>query len=331
LVIGWCALLAVSANASADAWFPLRNQNPFLQIFGLPAFEGAYLAGNGESRFRVALDIANHADFGSTQGETIVIDGESYYLDVAYRKRLFDWLELGIDVPLVSHRSGFLDNAIESWHDFLGLSNGKRQGSANQLAFSYIKQDIIDFQLGDTATGLGDVRLMLAAPLRTPRAPDGFAVTLRSVIKLPTGDADRLLGSGATDYSLALHASAAHFAGLENINLAGFAGMLWAGDSDYFAAIQENRVPFAGGALGWQVARRFELLGQLYTQGRLFASELDELAGKSVQMALGANFRPDRARIIVTLGFVEDVVGDTTPDFAVHLSIRSASENEQRP
>lgn len=329
--IGLCALSAVGTNALADDWFPLRNQNPFVQIYGLPAFAGAGVVGHRESQFRVGLDITNHADLGTTETEDIVIDGESYYFDLSYRRGIADWLELGIELPLVAHRSGFLDNMVEGWHDLLGLSNSKRQGPPNQILFSYTKQSVIDYTLSNSTFGIGDLRITAATPLRVPESPGDIALALRSTVKLPTGDPDRLHGSGATDLALSLHAALAGPIGFDSINLTGFAGAMWTGDSDRFAAIQEQFVPFAGGAAAWRVIRSIDLVGQVYAQGQFYDSELDELAGKSVQLGIGMNYRPEKADWLVTLGFVEDIVGDTTPDFALHLSIRSSSGGNVRP
>jgi hypothetical protein len=108
------ALLLFSGTASAvdDSWFFLRNHNPFLQVYGLPPFQTASLADEGELQYRATFDVANHADSGELQNETVIIDGESYFFTLSVRHGLKRWLEVGFDLPVVRHSGGMFDNAI---------------------------------------------------------------------------------------------------------------------------------------------------------------------------------------------------------------------------
>ena len=197
--------VVASADETASPGFLLRNQNPFLQIFGLPPFQSAEIAMAGRYKYDLSLDIANHADAGDNAVEDFVIDGESYFLTLSLRRRVHDRLELGVDLPLVAHADGFLDNSIESWHDTFGMSNTKRRGPSNQLGFQYSRDGTVLYRLDSSSAGLGDIQLTAAMPLREPEGDDRRTVTLRSSIKLPTGDADELRGSGAADISVGLY------------------------------------------------------------------------------------------------------------------------------
>ena len=316
-------LAAASSCLAADDWFPLRNQNPFVNIFGVPAFEGASVAGKGVSRYRVGFDVANHADIGEIGSEAIVIDGESYFLELTLKRGISERLEVGLAVPVVSHRGGILDEAIYRWHDWLGLSNTKRERPSNELLFSYDNQSNIDFALASSGTGIGDIRITAGYALASAQGLDGIDLTFRSTLKLPTGDPDQLHGSGAADVALSLHASKSRIFGREGLSATGLIGILWAGDSDFFAPIQEDTVPFIGGAVSWRIHERVEILGHLYAQGYFYDSALDELSGKSIQLGLGANYRLKNDKLLFSIGFIEDVVGDTTPDFALLFSLRS--------
>ena len=176
-----------AAEQAASPGFLLRNQNPFLQIFGLPPFQSAQLAAPESYKYDLSFDIANHADAGDNAVEDFVIDGESYFLTLSLRRRVKDRLELGIDLPLVAHADGFLDNAIESWHDTFGMSNTKRRGPSNELGFQYSRDGEILYQLDSPGTGIGDIQLTAAMPIRESRDDDPRSVTLRSSVKLPTG------------------------------------------------------------------------------------------------------------------------------------------------
>lgn len=315
---------AFSAHAddSAVRGFALRNQNPFLQVFGLPTFQSAEVAQFGKLEYRFSLDLANHADAGDSAAENFVIDGETYFLTMSLRRRVGDWLELGVDVPVVSHSDGFMDNMIESWHDTFGMSNTKRRGPGNQLSFLYEREGQTLYALSAPSSGIGDVQLTAAIPIREA-LEEGPAVAVRSSLKLPTGDADKLQGSGATDLSLGLHVADTRTLWNRNLGLAGFAGVLLLGEGDVLPTLQRDALAFGGISVTWQATDRLALATQLYAQGAYFDSDVEELGGNTVQLAVGADYRTRGSGILLRFAVVEDVSANATTDFALHFSIHS--------
>lgn len=324
LIIG--LLLYSYADGSANAvghGFALRNQNPFLQIYGLPPFQSAALAAPGELTYIVSLDIANHADAGDNELEDFVIDGETYFLTVSLRWRATSRLELGIDVPFVAHSDGFLDNAIENWHDTFGMSNTKRRGPSNQLRFSYSSAGITQFELSSPSSGIGDIQLTAAMPIG--EEGDARAFSVRSSIKLPMGEASELRGSGAVDVSLGVYGKDTRTLWNRSLGLAGFAGVLLLGDGDVLADIQRSAVPFGGISANWQLTENLGVAAQLHAQGSYFDSELKELGGNTVQLAVGFDFRLPQQGLGLSFAVVEDVSANATTDFALHFSVRSVA------
>lgn len=305
--------------------FALRNQNPFLQIFGLPPFQTAKLVAEGQTRFGGGLDIVNHADNGENAQEEFVVDGESYLLTLSVRRGITPRLELGIDLPLISHAEGFLDNAIESWHDTFGFSNSKRDGLSNQLRFRYLNIDNTRYELTSPTLGIGDIQLTAAIPLRQGDAVNNRAIAIRSSIKLPTGAQDELRGSGAADFSVGLYVSDTRTLWERDLDISGFAGALLLGDGEVLANIQRKSVPYAGAGATLQATGNFRISAQVYAQGAYFDSELEELGGTSVQLAVGGTFRLPSRGPLLSLAVVEDLIANATPDFAVHLSVRWAA------
>jgi hypothetical protein len=303
------------ADEPAPDAFPLRNYNPFLQIFGLPAFQSPRLLQPGKSEFDVSLVISNDEDDALRSDESLVIDGETYILSVSYKRRLLEQLELGIEVPFVRHSGGVLDSAIEEWHDLFGLSNSTRDNPDDRLQFLYDRGVATLYELRSTSSGIGDMQLSLAMPLRK--------MTIRGAIKLPTGNPDKLTGSGAVDVSLGLYASRSTTLFERTLAYSGFVGILALGDGDVLPQLQRSAVPYGGLALRWRTTDRFAIAAQWYGQGSYFDSDIDEIGGSTMQLAVGADYRFSRA--ILRAAIVEDITSSTTPDFALHLSIRSVS------
>jgi hypothetical protein len=308
-----------SAVGAEDQHLPLRNHNPFLQIFGLPQFQSGLVTEQGQSDSRIMLDIANHSDTGSTPDESVVIDGETYYLNLGWR---FGWrenLELGIDLPVVSHNKGFLDKPVEQWHDLFGLSNANRNRPANQLRFYYAQTGLANTLFDSAATGIGDIRLSAAYALA--RDTNG-GLALRSSLKLPSGNEDKLLGSGAADFSLGLYHTSNRLFSRDNLAATAFAGILLLGDGEVLAELQKDSVGYIGTSATWHINERLSITGQLYGQSAYYDSALDEIGGSSVQLAVGGTWRPTGSRLEYSIGIVEDLFSDATTDVAFHLGIR---------
>lgn len=315
-------LIPVSVDGADEQWFALRSHNPFLQVFGLPPFQTATRVADGEFNYNLSLDIANHADSGQSSGESIVIDGESFFLTFSLRYGLTQWLEVGLDLPVVAHTEGLFDNAIERWHKILGISNTKRNGPSNQLHILSDSPQTAPYELTSSTYGVGDIQLTAALPLWEAHEPNRRAITLRSGLKLPTGDEATLRGSGAVDVSLGLYASDMDTFADHNVSLTGFGGILFLGSSDVLQEIRKHTVGFGGVAATWQVTEKIDLTTQFYAQSPYYDSELSELGGNSVQVAIGGTFRIPKKRLALSLALVEDVFSDATTDVALHLAVR---------
>lgn len=307
-----CPPLAVAETSISDA-FPLRNHNPFLQIYGLPAFQTNELAAQGKTDFSVSYDVANDADEADRLGERLIIDAESQVLNIALRRRFGERFEFGIDVPWVRHSGGYLDSVIYNFHDLVGLPNSNRDGPDKQYRLLFEQQGNVLFDTDTPTSGIGDVRVAAAMDL-------GKA-TLRAGIKLPTGDPEKLTGSGALDMSLGLHGGSTASLFDRELAYSGFFGVLMLGDGDIMPTLQRSAVPYGGAALRWQATKKIALATQLYVQGPYFDAELDELGGNTFQLSFGADVRLKGS--FLRFAIVEDIAAAAAPDFALHLSFRS--------
>jgi hypothetical protein len=312
-------------QAQADAVLPVRDHNPFLQIFGAPAFASALVVPAGPARYALNLDIANHADDSRAGAESVVLDGETYTLTWSAYRRLHPRLALRIDVPVVAHVNGVFDPAIEAWHDLIGLSNSKRDGPSNRLRLAYNRGNEGAFLLDSDAVGPGDLRVTASVPLWTagPGSP-GSSLTWRSTIKLPTGDADDLAGSGAADLALSLHGTRVGSLRDRRLELTAMAGVLVLGDGDVLPSLQRDTVGFGGAAAALRMTPRLDVALQVYARDAYFDSDLDEIGGRSIQLALGGLYCLPGGASSLSFGLIEDVFSDATTDVAFQFGMRWA-------
>lgn len=306
----------VADELPADA-YPLRNHNPFLQIYGLPSFQTAELASAGRFEFGFSFDVVNDADYVERGGEKLVIDSESDILNFSLRRGIGERFEVGLDVPWVRHSGGSLDSLIYNFHDLFGMSNSSREGPEDQFRLLYEEAGVTLLEMNSDTSGIGDVQLSGAMAL-------GRA-TLRAGVKLPTGDADKLTGSGATDLSLGLYGGGTTSLFDRDLAYSGFVGVLALGDGDVLPDLQKSAVPYGGAALRWHATPRFALASQLYVQGSYLDVEIDELGGNTVQLAFGGDYLFPDQQLLLRFAIAEDIAGAAAPDVALHLSVRRYS------
>ncbi len=317
------AILGVGAAAQAEDAAPLyvRNQSPFLQIFGLPGPQGGILTPPGRLQSSWGFALANHADRATSPDESLVLDGESYFLDGVLRYGLSDRWEIGVDLPYVAHSNGKFDNLIEGWHDLVGLSNSQRDGPSNALEFAYQRHGTTVNRLDDAGGGIGDIRLtgayrLLAGTGGTP------ALAVRGMVKLPTGNENRMRGSGATDIALSLEATGRRSLAGRPLDVFAQGGALHLGEGHILADQQKTHVPFGAAGVRWQWTGNIDLRAQVAIQGSYYHSGLDALGGTTSNLTLGGGVALRSLGLKLDIAIIEDLVSDATPDFGMYLSVR---------
>ena len=314
------ALLPSFLAAAESPPYFLRNHSPFLHGFGLPALEGGVLTSPGSFNSRIAVSFVNHADSSETANEAVVLDGESYYVDTILRYGLGERWEVGLDLPYVSHRNGKLDNLIEGWHDVFGLDNSEREGPSNHLQLTYRRAGIIRADVRDGGGGIGDVRVTSAYRLLSMDQGER-TLALRGLLKLPTGNEERLRGSGATDMALSLEATEHATLAGRAMALTGQVGAIRLGDGELLPDAQKNTVPFAALGAMWRWSPALDLRVQLAVQGKYFDSALAEIGGSTATVAVGGAFHLRRLGLEVDIALIEDLISDATPDFGLYVSV----------
>jgi len=159
-----CSILGM-VTAVLPAWgveltpFAVRNLSPPALVKGLPVAETARLNAPGQFSARLGLDLVNNAALDQSDSENVHLDGQSFVATVGLRYGVADRLQIGLDLPWVSHNKGSLDGFIEDWHDFFGLPNGDRDDLPNdQLTYAYANADGDNFLVDKKTSGIGDIR-----------------------------------------------------------------------------------------------------------------------------------------------------------------------------
>ena len=312
------------ADPLAITPFYTSNQSPLALIYGLPAVENAITQPVGRGWGLLAVDVANNFDTTSNSRERLVLDGESNRLTLALRYGLTDKLEIGVDLPFVGYSGGVFDAFIEGWHRFFGLSDGGRPSAPrDRLLFTYEKDGLERLRLDDDNFGIGDMRLTSGWQLYHDGSANPFAVALRASLKLPTGSAAKLHGSGSTDIALWLTGSDDYLlpGSWGHLTLFMAAGGMAMTDGRVLKDQKQNLAGFGGLGFGWSPADRIALKTQVSAHTSFYrGSDLEELSQPGVLLMVGGTyaFSPKTA---LDIAVSEDTSLAASPDVALHLGL----------
>lgn len=299
-------LLLTASSAAADP-FTVRDQNPLLAGFGLPGAMPARMADAGAWSIGVDLYWSSTALLQQRGSEFLIVDAETRETRLTLQGSVTDRIAWQLQLPYRYTGAGNLDGFIDSWHDAFGLPDGARsQLPQDEFDLWYSRSGSSSLDVTSSVSGLADVQAavgyeMIASPVT--------AVTAWLSIKLPTGDEDKLTGSGATDVSLLL--AGQHRFGTR-WSLFGQASVTWLGNGGFVAAEQRSVVWGGLAGLSWQVWRGLSLKAQIDAHSAAFDSALDFL-NEAVVLTVGGDYR-FASGWRFDLGVSEDLAVEHSPD-----------------
>lgn len=315
------ALTSISGTGQA-APFEIREQNPLTLIYGLPTTTSSRLPEPGERRFHGSLNVSNTLHLDSPGAEQLIIDAETWVLNITADMALGQDWAVGLHLPLISHQGGTLDGFIEDFHDVFGLSQGDRlQQPQDRVLISYTNDGREFLRLDSAASGPGDLSLRVARQLQ--QTPD-HSLSWWGSVKLPTGSERRLTGSGALDASTWV-------AGTQSLrtdwHLYGQAGVLLRGRGNVIADQQRAAVPFGSLGVEWHSWRSIALKVQLDAHGAFYRDTATNALEDSLQLTMGGTVRLSR-NWSIDIGVGEDIRVESAPDVHLHIALRREQSNK---
>ncbi len=181
----------------------------------------------------------------------------------------------------------------------------------------YRGPDGVGFALDDAENGIGDLSLQFKTRLRaaTERGPE---LALRIAAELPTGDEEKLMGSGGVD--LGLGAIAEWRRGRSRF--VGSAGVVWVGEAEILerAGAELRVAPRAGLAWSWRASPRVALALQgAYYRSPIERSGFAELEKNLAEIAANVSYRA-RDDLWLSFGAIENLVVESGADFSLVMS-----------
>jgi len=321
----WLSLCAPTLLFAANKYdnqtdfqpFETRDQNLFNLIHGQPLPTNARLNKKAQARWSNSLVITNTINIESTANESIYLDYEAYRFNLSYQYGLNDNWDLKLDVPLIYQSGGIFDSAIDEWHGFFGLPDGKRPFvTRDQYGVQYSNNSQTVIRLDEASTALGDIQIAIA---RSLLENSDTTISLWGSLKLPTGNADKLTGNGATDVSawLALNQRLS-----ENwvINLNSGAVML--GANSYKNMPLADYALYGHIMLGLAASENINLKVQLQGHSSYYEQSQLNVLGNVYILSFGGSIKINQCNQL-DIAFTEDIKVDASPDASLLFSWRS--------
>lgn len=317
-ILFWTTLLLSSFPVTANQAVPFqtRDQSPLSLIYGLPAPTAADIATQASLATIWSANISNSLIVDRAGDEFLMIDGETYEADLTLAYGMGNHWALHIKLPFIAHSSGNLDRPIEKYHDWLGLSQGNRLlYPRDRLLFFYQRNGIEHLHLDRRQNGLGDIQLITG---RQIRSSEHSAYSIWAGVKLPTGDSNKLTGSGALDVSV-------WGAGRRMLNekwhLYGTAGVLFLGGGDILPELQEDTVFFGSLGAQWEYWRTVTIKAQLEWHTGFYKDTGARFLGDVLQLTFGPTWEIS-PKLFFDFAVSEDIKEEASPDVNFNLSLR---------
>ncbi len=311
------APVGVFADVLSPAPAATRNTHPFIRIFGLPT--PGFVEPADRGRFGIALELTNFSKESNRGGEHLTLDGEAYQAHLFWQQWLGNSFSVDAELPFIYDSGGFLDNAIDKWHDILGIGIDSRDDApSNRLLHRYEDQEGRVALIDSSGSGIGDARISARWHLNG-RKQTGNLFALRAGVKLPSGDEDEFRGSGSTDYFLALEAVRLTPI-FDRLRFSASLGWLDIGDADNEALsnLQRDGVVFGNVTSTIQLTDNWQLLLQLDGHGSFYRGTINAMSKETIQFIFGTRwgFAKDYIGEFVVS---EDPISDTAPDVSFQL------------
>ncbi|MBI5409608.1 MAG: DUF3187 family protein [Nitrospirae bacterium] len=304
-------ILPFSAAYSFEGPLQVNNLYPLFLHADQPCLEKAA----PESSMSYSLSHSSTYTVENSKDWVINLDMEITELNFRYKRMIKDIVEFDMDIPVLIIGGGFMDGFLEGYHDTFGFPDyGRSQRPHNEFLYE-VKRDgkaIID---GKSGTNIGDVRLALK---RSLISPDGFGLSVKGDVELPTGHAKTGYGSGSVDGGIAFLLDKKFTDGIMTYwNL----GAVFPGAVRGEEKIGLKNFIYGGAAAEAALGESLNFLIQLQGQSAIYPeTDISAVDREAWLLVLGGRYKTGKRSFELSL--TEDVNTSGAPDFILNLTYK---------
>lgn len=250
-------------------------------------------------------------------GENYLVDLEAAVYDVTVHYKLArDWSAYLVTSG-VSFRGGFMDNAIEQFHDSLGFSTFGRPALERNQVNTIFNLKGTSYENINAGTTGGLLDPVLGLRYSSPQRLRGWNFSLEGAAKIPVAGQRDFLSTGRLD--VGLQASAQHFGARQAFYVD--VATVWYGGGQAPSPQEKQVVPTLVVGYERKLTARTNINLQGYASPSLYSrdeTDLRELRATKYQATLGLRHRV--ANTVWTVGITENLQNvNNTPDIGFQL------------
>jgi len=298
------------ANAF-DGPLQVRNQFPlFLPVnapfLEKPAIETSFSAGLSHSSIHLA---DNSTKWG------MGLDMEITELNLRAKKNLNDFIEIGIELPILGFSSGVMDGFLNGYHDAFGFPDyGRSERPENEFLYEVRRDNALIVKGKNGRIQVGDIRLTFKKPI----LKSDPAVSIQASIEFPLGNAKAGFGNGSLDTGLSVMMEK-NFG--DKLNAYLNFGIVFPGDLRGYERVTLRDYLYGGAAVEAAFWKNISLLGQIFIQGSpLPETDIPSVDRTAVLLAFGGRYSAGKNS--VELSLTEDPNTSGAPDFTMNFSFK---------
>jgi hypothetical protein len=289
----------------------VRNQFPLFLTFNVPYPEKAAI----ETSFSAGFSYSSvYLTDNSTKWE-MGLDMEITEVNLRAKKKLKDFIEVAIDLPILSFSSGVMDGFLDSYHDTFGFPDyGRSERPENEFLYEVRRDNVLIVKGENGRIGIGDIRLAL----KTPVLKSDPAVSLQASIEFPSGDAEAGFGNGSIDTGLAIMMDKNFGEKLKSyLNF----GIVFPGDLKGYEKVKCRDFFYGGAAVEAAFWKNISLLGQIFIQSSPYPkTEITSVDRTAVLLSFGGRYYSGGNSFEVAI--TEDPNTSGAPDFTMNFSFK---------
>lgn len=312
LTVLFLIILFSASNAlTFEGPLQVKNELPLFMYVNAPYLETAQI----ENSFSASLSYSSVYIVRESKEWYVGLDMEVTELNLRLKKNIMDFLEVGVDVPIASFNSGFMDSFLHSYHETFGFPDYGR-GNRPDNAFLYDVRragaPIVDGRGGRIT--IGDIRFSVKKSILYGDP----AISIMGDLEFPTGDVKDGYGNGSIDAGIAM---------LFDKNLSEKVktylniGAVFPGDLKGHETVGLNEYIYGGVGIEAYLLKNLGLLGQVFIQGSPYPkTDIPALDRTAVLLSFGGRYLFGKNSF--ELSFTEDPNTSGAPDFTLNLSYK---------
>ena len=304
-------LCPLTAFSSPEGPLQVKNQFPIFLHVNQPYLEKAGM----ESSMSYSLSHSSTHTVQSSGSWVMNMDMEITELNFRYKRIIDDFIEIGLDIPVIYTGAGFMDGFLDSFHDTFDMDDyGRSTRPKNNFLYDVSRDGNLIIQ-GKEGFGLGDIRITAKKPLITS---NGLNLSIKGDVELPTGDAKKGFGNGSVDAGLSILLDKSIS---DKIMTYWNIGGVLAGDVKGHQTLDIDDFIYGGAAIEAHINEKLSLLVQLTGQTPLYPkTDLLAIDRDSWMLAVGGRYHTGKGNLEFSL--TEDTNASGAPDFILNLTYK---------